>query len=360
MMRNQFLRCATLSILCGVASAIAAAPGQTVSPMNKTYGLVIHGGAGVILRKDLPAVLEAEYRAKLTEARDAGYAALERGGTALDAVVAAIRILEDSPLFNAGKGAVMNADGLCELDSSIMDGRTLAAGAVAGLHHIRNPILLARDVMEKSPHVMLVGEGAEMFARTLGYAMEPEDYFKTEVRQRQLEKARQSEARGKPSAALMQERGGTGEPGDDYRVNEFKFGTVGCVALDQDGNLAAGTSTGGTTNKRYGRVGDSPIIGAGNYANNETCALSATGSGEYFIRAVVAHDVAAQMDYQGKSISDAATTSLAKVAKLGGTGGVIAIDRAGNIAMPFNTAGMYRGFRLSNGRQAIEIFGETK
>ena len=346
----------SLTLAATFAAAIASA--QTSPLMHKPYGLVIHGGAGVILRKDMPPALEADYRAKLTEARDAGYAVLERGGTSLDAVVAAIKIMEDSPLFNAGKGAVLNADGRCEMDAAIMDGRTLAAGSVAGLHHIRNPITLARDVMEKSPHVMLMGEGAEVFAQKLGYAFEPEDYFKTELRQRQLEKARQIEAGGKKAAALMHERIGTGSPGDDYRVNEFKFGTVGCVALDQAGNLAAGTSTGGMTNKRFGRVGDSPIIGAGTYANNATCALSATGYGEYFIRTVVGYDVSAQMEYQQKSLGDATVATLAKVAKLGGDGGVIAIDRAGHVAMPFNTAGMYRGFRLSTGEQTIEIFGK--
>ena len=332
--------------------------GVTAANQTKPFGLVIHGGAGVILRQDMPPALEAEYRAKLTEALAAGYAVLDRGGPALDAVVAAIRVMEDSPLFNAGKGAVLNAAGICELDAAIMDGRTLAAGAVAGVHHIRNPISLARDVMEKSGHVMMVGDGAEVFAKKLGYTLEPEEYFITDVRRRQLEKARRLEAAGKPGASVLHERIDPGLASDEYRVNEFKFGTVGCAALDQAGNLAAGTSTGGMTNKRYGRVGDSPIIGAGTYANNATCALSATGYGEYFIRTVVGHDVSAQMEYKGASLADAAAATIAKVGKLGGDGGVIAIDREGHVAMPFNTAGMYRGFHLSTGEQAVEIFEE--
>lgn len=326
------------------------------APMHKPYGLVIHGGAGVIRREDLPPALEAEYRAQLAAALAAGYAVLDGGGSALDAVVAAIRVLEDSPLFNAGKGAVLNAAGVCELDAAIMDGRTLAAGAVAGVRHIRNPIRLARDVMERSGHVLVVGEGAEVFARKLGYALEDESYFQTDVRRRQLERARQLETTGQPAAALPAGTLGRGVTGDEYRVNEFKFGTVGCVALDQAGNLAAGTSTGGMTNKRYGRVGDSPIIGAGTYASNGTCAVSATGYGEYFIRTVVGHDIAAQMEYRGASLAEASAATLAKVARLGGTGGVIAIDRAGHIALPFNTAGMYRGHHLAGGEAVVEIF----
>nr|WP_237702405.1 isoaspartyl peptidase/L-asparaginase [Opitutus terrae] len=299
----------------------------------------------MIRREELSAEREAEYRAKLTEARDAGYAVLERGGSALDAVVATITILEDSPLFNAGKGAVLNAEGRCELDASIMDGRTQAAGAVAGVHHIRNPILLARDVMEKSPHVMLTGDGAEVFARQLGYEMMPARYFETKLRRKQLERVQAAERERKaPTSGAPAER---------------KHGTVGCAALDRHGNLAAGTSTGGMTNKKFGRVGDSPIVGAGTYASNTTCAVSATGWGEYFIRVGVARDIAAQMEYQGVSVDEAARATLAKVAKLGGDGGVIAIDGRGNVAMPFNTAGMYRAMRLSSGEARVEVFGES-
>jgi L-asparaginase / beta-aspartyl-peptidase len=329
------------------------------SPMNQTYGLVIHGGAGVILRQEMPPELEARYRDAMTQARDAGYAVLQRGGSSLDAVVAAITFMEDSPLFNAGKGAVLNADGICELDASIMDGRTQGAGAVAGVHHIKNPILLARAVMEKSEHVMFTGDGAETFAKKLGFEMVPNEYFQTDLRRRQLEKAQQLEA-GKKSAAVLHERVTFATVDDNYLTDQIKHGTVGCVALDQQGNLAAGTSTGGMTNKKFGRVGDSPIIGAGTYANNATCAVSATGWGEFFIRLSVAHDIAAQMEYRQAPVAEAAAATIAKVGKLGGDGGVICIDRAGNVAMPFNTAGMYRGFRLSTGASAIEIFGPAK
>ncbi len=328
--------------------------------MANPYGLVIHGGAGVILRADMPPALEAQYRAKLTEARDAGYAVLAQGGTALDAVVATIVIMEDSPLFNAGKGAVLNADGACELDASIMDGATQAAGAIAGVQHIKNPITLARDVMTKSPHVMLAGPGAEQFARSLGYEMVPNDYFKTDMRRKQLERARTEELAGRKVGAALEERLQYDDVGDLLRVNRHKYGTVGCVALDQAGNMAAGTSTGGMTNKKFGRVGDSPIIGAGTYANNATCAVSATGWGEFFIRVGVARDIAAQMEYRGAPLAAAAEATLAKVAALKGDGGVIAIDRAGHVAMPFNTPGMYRGCRLSDGTATIEIFDAAK
>lgn len=336
--------------------AVVAVPGA------ERFGLVVHGGAGVIRREELAAEREAEYRAKLTEARDAGYAVLERGGSALDAVVATITILEDSPLFNAGKGAVLNANGQCELDASIMDGRTLAAGAVAGVHRIKNPIVLARDVMERSPHVLLTGEGAEEFARGLGYAMMPASYFETEFRRKQWEQIQAAEkAREKQPPAAGES--GSGAPASDGPTTSGtggKHGTVGCVALDRHGNLAAGTSTGGMTNKKFGRVGDSPIIGAGTYASNATCAVSATGWGEYFIRLGVAHDIAAQMEYRGVTVDEAARATIAKVGKLGGDGGVIAIDRAGNVAMPFNTAGMYRAMRLSGGEAGVEIFSDAK
>ena len=333
-------------------AVVAASLASAATPPAKPYGLVIHGGAGVIVRKDMTAEQEAQYRAALSQARDAGYAVLEHGGSSLDAVIAVINLLEDSPLFNAGKGAVFNADGLCELDASIMDGRTLAAGAVAGVQHIKNPITLARAVMEKSDHVMLSGAGAEKFAQKQGMELVPNEYFQTEFRRKQLEKAQQLESTKKPSARLA--------PAEAAVESEFRHGTVGCVALDQAGNLAAGTSTGGMTNKKIGRIGDAPIIGAGTYANNATCAVSATGWGEFFIRVGVARDIAAQMEYKGASLADAAAASLAKVGKLGGDGGVIAIDREGHVTMPFNSPGMYRGYKLSNGAGAIEIFGENK
>ncbi len=318
-----------------------------VTAAEKPYGLVLHGGAGVIERASLTPEQESEYRAKLTEARDAGYAILERGGSALDAVVAVVVLLEDSPLFNAGKGAVFTADGTCELDASIMDGRTQAAGAIAGVRHIKNPITLARVVMEKSEHVMLTGDGAEKFAKQQGFAFVPNEYFQTEHRRKQLEEAKQRAA-GKTTSLLH----------SDHFDRVARYGTVGCVALDRSGNLAAGTSTGGMTNKKFGRVGDAPIIGAGTYANNANCAVSATGWGEYFIRVGVARDIAAQLEYRGTPLKDAAAATIAKVGKLGGDGGVICIDRDGNIALPFNSAGMYRGYRLSTGANAIEIFGE--
>lgn len=337
-------------VLAFLVPALAAWAAESAKP----FGLVLHGGAGVIERAGMTSEREAEYRAKLAEARDAGYAVLERGGSALDAVVATIIILEDSPLFNAGKGAVLTADATCELDSSIMDGRTQAAGAVAGVKRIRNPITLARAVMEKSVHVMLTGEGAEKFAQQQGFEFVPNDYFYTPRRREQLERAQQREAEKarsapKKSAAL-----------DDAFDRLARYGTVGCVALDRQGNLAAGTSTGGMTNKRFGRVGDAPIIGAGTYASNATCAVSATGWGEFFIRATVAHDISAQMEYKGAPLAAAAQSTMDKVAKLGGDGGVVCIDRDGNIAMPFNTAGMYRGYRLSTGKAGVEIFGAAR
>ena len=327
------------SVMAGPALA-----GTDASAPN--YGLVIHGGAGVIERSALSAEREADYRQKLSEALTAGYAVLEKGGAALEAVNAAINIMEDSPLFNAGRGAVLNAAGQCELDASIMDGRTLAAGAVAGLHHIKNPINLARDVMTKSPHVMMIGDGAEIFAQGLGYPMVPNEYFQTDYRRQQLEQVQAREKAAKKEAARSA----------DYFDRQSRWGTVGCAALDQQGNLAAGTSTGGMTNKKYGRVGDAPIIGAGTYANNATCALSATGDGEYFIRLNVAHDISAQIEYRGTALRPAAAASIAKVGQLGGQGGVIGIDRQGHIAMEFNSPGMYRAFRLAGQPAVVAIF----
>lgn len=314
---------------------------------ERPYGLVIHGGAGVIERASMTPEREAEYRARLGEALHAGYAVLDRGGPALEAVTAAINVMEDSPLFNAGKGAVFNADGICELDASIMDGRTQAAGAIAGVHHIKNPINLAKDVMLKSPHVMMAGEGAEKFARTLGYELVPNEYFQTDWRREQLKKAQAKEREGKDRTAAA-----------DYFTRTLRWGTVGCVALDQSGNLAAGTSTGGMTNKKFGRIGDAPIIGAGTYANNATCAVSATGWGEFFIRVGVARDIAAQMEYKGTPLREAAAATIAKVAQLGGDGGVIALDARGNTALEFNSPGMYRGIKLSDRPELIAIYGD--
>jgi len=335
-------------------SFAVAAYGQTTP---RPHGLVIHGGAGVIERAAMSPEREADYRARLTEALNAGYAVLDRGGAALEAVTAAINVMEDSPLFNAGKGAVFNADGICELDASVMDGRTQAAGAIAGVHHIRNPINLARDVMLKSPHVMMAGTGAEKFAQSLGYELVPNEYFQTDWRREQLKKAQAKEKDGKERTAASPvpvERAGP----TDYFTRTLRWGTVGCVALDKAGNLAAGTSTGGMTNKKFGRVGDAPIIGAGTYASNATCAVSATGWGEYFIRVGVARDIAAQMEYKGTPIREAAAATIAKVGQLGGDGGVIALDARGNIAMEFNSPGMYRAAKLSNRPAFVAIYGD--
>ncbi|MDD3180475.1 MAG: isoaspartyl peptidase/L-asparaginase [Opitutaceae bacterium] len=329
----------------------------------RNFGIVIHGGAGNILRETLPPALESQYRRKLSEAVSAGYALLEQGGNSLDAVIASIMVLEDSPLFNAGKGAVLNAAGACELDASVMNGRTLEAGAVAGLHHIRNPIRLARDIMEKSAHVMMVGDGAEIFARGLGYEIVPNEYFQTAFRQRQLAEAKrleQERAQGPRPTPAGSERVTFVTVDDNHFLRETIFGTVGAAALDGQGNLAAGTSTGGMTNKQFGRVGDSPIIGAGTYADNATAAVSCTGHGEYFIRAGVAHAVCSLMEYQGLTLGEAAATAIRKVNKLGGTGGLIAIDAKGNVALPFSTAGMYRGYRTARQSEVIEIFGNAR
>lgn len=305
--------------------------------------LVIHGGAGTILREELTPALERDYHSTLQAALRAGHAILARGGPSLDAVEQAIRLLEDSPLFNAGKGAVFNAKGEHELDASIMDGSSMRAGAVAGARGIRNPILAARAVMEQSPHVMLIAGGAEEFARAQGIQFAPPEYFYEERRWKQLEKAREKEQ------AMLDHT--------PLEASEEKFGTVGAVALDARGNLAAGTSTGGMTNKKFGRVGDSPIIGAGTFAENISCAVSCTGHGEYFIRAVAAYDIAALMKYKGRSVRRAAEEVIKKIGKSGGTGGAIALDARGNIAMPFNTSGMYRGYLRSGGEPRTFIFG---
>ncbi|HEY0377052.1 MAG TPA: isoaspartyl peptidase/L-asparaginase [Pyrinomonadaceae bacterium] len=311
---------------------------------------VIHGGAGTILKSEMSAEREKEYRAKLTEALVVGYDILKKGGAGLDAVEAAIRLMEDSPLFNAGKGAVFTSAGTNELDASIMDGKTLKAGAVASLKHVKNPISLARLVMEKSKHVMMVGEGAETFAREQGIELVPQSYFYTESRWKDLQKVQAAEKeQNKAPKDKKQER-------QHAAPAPHAYGTVGAVALDSGGNIAAGTSTGGMTNKRWGRVGDSPIIGAGTYANNATCGVSATGDGEYFIRLGVARDLSALMEYKGLSLQEAADTVIEKVGKLGGGGGLVALDKGGQIAMSFNTAGMYRGRIGADGQPVVQIY----
>lgn len=335
---------------------------QRQSPQNPRLGFVIHGGAGVITRGSLTPEKEAEYRKKLEEAVLAGYKALQAGKTSLDAVEIAIKILEDSPLFNAGKGAVFTNDGKNELDSSIMDGKTLAAGAVAGLHHVKNPISLARAVMEKSPHVMMVGDGAEKFAKEMNIELVDEKYFFTQERWDSLQKILKEEKEKEkkvqsPKSKVQSQQIQTEDSGlKTLDLPYNKFGTVGAVALDKDGNLAAGTSTGGMTNKKYGRVGDAPIIGAGTYANNQTCAISATGWGEYFIRLGVARDISALMEYRALPVQQAVDIEMDKVKKLGGDGGVIAIDKFGNIGISFNSEGMYRAYINSEGKPVVEIY----
>jgi beta-aspartyl-peptidase (threonine type) len=315
----------------------------------KKYVLVVHGGAGTILKKNMTAEKETAYRAALTEAIKAGYNALKAKKTSLDAVEATIRILEDSPLFNAGKGAVFTNDGRNELDAAIMNGKTLAAGSVAGVTTVRNPISAARAVMEKSAHVMMVGAGAEKFAKEAGLEIVDPSYFKTEERWNSLQKILKDD-----SIKKIQNKSGKKSLKLGIENKDNKFGTVGAVALDSEGNLAAGTSTGGMTNKKFGRVGDAPIIGAGTYANNNTVAISATGWGEFFIRNVVAHDISALMEYKGLPVEEASSTVLNKVARMGGDGGLIALDHKGNMSMPFNTEGMFRGAITEDGR--IEIF----
>jgi beta-aspartyl-peptidase (threonine type) len=323
---------------------------QSVSEPN--WGIVIHGGAGTIERGSMTPEVEARYRERLTAALRAGHEVLARGGSSLDAVQAAITVMEDSPLFNAGKGAVFTHEGKNELDAAIMDGATRRAGAVARLRHVRNPIQLARAAMERSPHVMLVGDGAEEFALEQGIPLVPESYFYTEARWRSLQRAIEEEKRARGGAP-------TAMTEDLWNARTRKFGTVGAVALDRHGNLAAGTSTGGLTNKRWGRVGDSPIIGAGTYADNRCQGSSATGAGEYFIRAVVGHEICALMMYRGLSLKEAAEEVVMKeLVAMGGDGGVVAMDRDGNYVTTFNTSGMYRGYMGRDGRSVVGIYEE--
>jgi L-asparaginase / beta-aspartyl-peptidase len=340
-----------MSAMCGACqrpqttqsdSAVIAAPVAVSAAARIEWGMVIHGGAGTIVRQRMTPAQEAEYRAGLTEALQAGHRVLAAGGSSVDAVIAALTILEDSPLFNAGRGAVFTADGINSLDASIMDGATLRAGAVAGVTDVKNPIALARLVMEKSPHVMLSGPGAEKFAREQGIPSTPKEWFFTDRRWKELQEAKAAEAN----------QAATG-------VRPEKFGTVGAVALDRAGHLAAGTSTGGMTNKKWGRIGDSPVIGAGTYANSR-CGVSGTGWGEYFIRNAVAYDICARTEYGHVSIAAAANevirVKLPQQQK--DTGGVIAMNAQGEIAMPFNTPGMYRGWIDPSGAVTTGIFSD--
>jgi Asparaginase len=294
---------------------------------------------------------EAAYTAALTRALQRGYNAIKSGKTSLDAVEAAIHVLEDSPLFNAGKGAVFTHDGKNEMDAAIMDGKSLKAGAVAGVTVIRNPITAARAVMEKSEHVMMVSRGAEEFAKQCGVEIVDPKYFYTKERWDGLQEAIKED-----SVKAVLDHGNKKSLKLGTINRDYKFGTVGAVALDKMGNLAAGTSTGGMTNKKYGRVGDSPIIGAGTYANNLTAGISCTGWGEFYIRSVVAYDVSAVMEYRNLSVADASKKALDKMEKLGGDGGLIALDKNGNVAMPFNTEGMYRGTVTEDGKIEVLIY----
>ena len=298
-------------------------------PINN-YAIVIHGGAGTVIRENTPKELQKKYEDKLKEALEVGYSILENGGNSIDAVEKTIKILEDSELFNAGKGSVLTNDEIVEMDASIMTGNDLNAGAVATLKTIKNPISAARAVLEKSEHVFLSGKGAENFAVFNGLETVTNSYFITENQLKQIKK-----------------------------IKENKYGTVGCVALDKSGNITAGTSTGGMMNKKWNRIGDVPVIGAGTYANNKTCGISATGWGEYFIRNVVAYDISAMMEYQNKTMEEAAKISIfEKVGKMGATGGVIGIDKSGKVMMEFNSPGMYRGYKTENSNYIIKMFKE--
>lgn len=338
-MRHNLLAISLLSIGFFL---IKTPPLSISAPKRPEYAIAIHGGAGTILKKNMSPEKEAAYHKALNEALTIGENILKNGGTALDAVEKTIIYLEDCPLFNAGKGAVFTHDGKNELDASIMDGKTQKAGAIGNVTTIKNPIRLARAVMEKSPHVMLIGSGAEAFARLQGIDTVPPQYFYTPERWEGLQKALEAEKR---QGAIQTEK------------TDYKFGTVGVVCLDKAGNLAAGTSTGGMTNKRWNRVGDAPIIGAGTYADNATAAVSCTGHGEFFIRYTVARDITALMEYKGWSLQKSADYIVnKKLVEKGGEGGIISVDKNGNIAMPFNSEGMYRGYAKANGERQTLIY----
>ena len=315
-------------------------------PNQPTFGIVIHGGAGTILKENMTPEMEHAYENKLAEAISVGHKILKEGGSSQEAVEKTIHVMENSPLFNSGKGAVLTAEESIALDASFMNGNTLDAGAVAGVKNIKNPISAAIRVMKNSPHVMLAGEGADYFAANQGLDTVPESYFITENRLNDLRRVKKRESDQKVSINLIEEQ---------YFKNQ-RIGTVGCVALDLQGNLSAGTSTGGMTNKKWGRIGDAPIIGAGTYANNASCGVSATGWGEFFIRSVVAHDIAALVEYSGLTINEASKRVMKKVKDLGGDGGVVVLDTKGNVAMEFNTPGMYRAHMDSDGNLEVKIY----
>ena len=342
-MKTPLLKLITLSLA-------AASVNFSTFAAETPFAIAIHGGAGTIDKAKMTADKRKKYESTLKQAVDAGYLLLEQGKSSQQAIIAAIQVLEESPLFNAGRGAVYTYDEKHELDASIMNGKTLNAGAVAGVRTIKSPIALAEKVMEESVHVMLSGEGAETFAKKQNLALVDNSYFDTEQRYKSLLKAKKKLAEKERELKDFQAAHKT-------LADEYKFGTVGAVALDKEGNLSAGTSTGGMTAKRFGRIGDSPIIGAGTYANNESCAVSATGHGEYFIRYHVVADICARVQYQGKTLKEAAETVVNGVlVEAGGNGGIISIDAKGNIAMPFNSSGMYRASRSSDGKTFVGIF----
>lgn len=333
-----------LLLFCGLACQISTPEKESTTSKAQPaeYALAIHGGAGNIVKGKISAAREKAVESALNRALDAGEKILATGGSAMNAIQQAIIILENDSNFNAGKGAVFNYDGENEMDASFMDGKTQNAGAVGGVRNIKNPILAARAVMEHSPHVLLTGKGAEQFAQEQGIEIIDPEYFRTERSWNSLQNAK---ARTSKSTGSI-----------DPISNEYKYGTVGAVALDKNGNLAAGTSTGGMTNKRYNRLGDSPIIGAATYADNASCAVSSTGHGEYFIRYAVAHDIAARMEYQNISLTEAAdAVVIKKLVEKGGSGGIIAVDRNGNVTMPFNTTGMFRGF-IKPGERKVAFY----
>ncbi|WP_423140921.1 isoaspartyl peptidase/L-asparaginase family protein [Parablastomonas sp. CN1-191] len=325
----------TAAVLAGLV-LLALAPDAAAKEPPMHWTLAIHGGAGTMRREAMTPAREAEYRAALDAALNAGSAVLAKGGSALDAVSAAVAVMEDDPHFNAGRGAVFTWDGTNQLDAAIMDGRTRAAGAIAGVSHVKNPVRLARAVMEHSPHVMLAGAGAEAFARTQGIQMVDHAYFATPERRRQLEELKAKNL--------------------GFLDVDHKYGTVGAVALDSQGHVAAATSTGGMTGKRWDRIGDSPIIGAGTYADDRACAVSATGAGEYFIRAGAAHEICARIRFKGESAQTAADAVIKDIAELGGDGGVIVVTPGGDAAFSFNTPGMYRARTSSAGGREVAIF----
>lgn len=340
--------------LCSCFLLLSCSDGDRAATTDRSaYVMVIHGGAGTIEKKFMTPEKENAYTEALTQALRAGYALIKEGKPSMDAVQAAINVMEDSPLFNAGKGAVFTHEGKNELDASIMDGQTLKAGAVAGVSNIKNPINAARAVMEKSEHVMMVGKGAELFASTNGCDTVPASYFFTQERWDQLQRTIRAEEEGRAAYNEVDPRN---SKISGTSASDKKFGTVGAVALDQKGNLAAGTSTGGMSNKRYGRVGDSPIIGAGTYCNNATAGISCTGWGEYYIREVAANRMSALIELKELSIQDAAKQVITEIGKMGGDGGIIGLNKHGNIAMEFNTSGMYRGTVDKNGKINIYIY----